>query len=162
MEHPAAVCCCAAAVSPNSSPTRGTSRAREKPGDVRTQKAWWRCRGKLLLPLRVFKQSTVTRLQQRQRLTRLALNPSCTCATATRAATLAATATRAAVATRASSRAPRQNHALHIDGHLVCTFCMFRNRQLVLVSLFLRPRVREDLLPPSELGLKAPLQRPPP
>ena len=39
---------------------------------------------------------------------------------------------------------------------------MFRNRQLVLVSLFLRPRVREDLLPPSELGLKAPLQRPPP
>ena len=62
----------------------------------------------------------------------------------------------------ASSRAPRQNHALNIDGDLVCTFCMFRNIQLVLVSLFLRPRVREDLLPPSELGLKAPLQRPPP
>ena len=61
-----------------------------------------------------------------------------------------------------SSRAPRQNHALNIDGDLVCTFCMFRNRQLVLVSLILRPRVREDLLPPSELGLKAPLQRPPP
>ena len=61
----------------------------------------------------------------------------------------------------ASSRALRQNHALNIDGDLVCTFCMFRNRQLVLVSLFLRQRVREDLLPPSELGLKAPLQRPP-
>ena len=39
---------------------------------------------------------------------------------------------------------------------------MFRNRQLALVSLFLRLRVREDPLPPSELGLKAPLQRPPP
>ena len=62
----------------------------------------------------------------------------------------------------ASSRAPRQNHALNIDGDLVCTFYMFRNRQLVLVSLFLRPRVREDLLPPSELGLKAPLQALPP
>ena len=54
--------------------------------------------------------------------------------------------------------APRQNHALNIDGDLVCTFCKIRDRQLVLVSLILRPKVREDLLPPSELGLKVPLQ----
>ena len=68
----------------------------------------------------------------------------------------------ASLVSRPSSRAPCQNHALNTDEDLVCTQCMFRSRQLVLVSLFLRPRVREDLLPPSELGLKAPPQRPPP